>query len=811
MSKQSSAQTTRTAISSLSVGDIGFIELLQVASRHWLLLAGGLLLGWGAAVAYYFLAPAQYESTAQILVMRKDPRLATGGVQGAREEESKVSEDLLATHMQVVQSKRIVFQSLERDGLDQLASIHAQLSTDETPTDYVIDNLLVSRGGTGQAKSAHVLNIAFRHSSDEECRRIVHSIVQTYQSFLAEKFQDVNKEAAELIDRAQNQLRDELRIAEANYQTFREKTPLLFNGDQVTNIHRARYDQIQQELSDLEVMSTEARSRLEVVERAVREQEINGATNLERLALIDEKNTQRIGILVSVDKGEADTAEFQSRQPERMASANAEYSELLALLAKERTLLEDYGPNHPEVKNTRQQISLTQQFLAEKAERMGDVPKEELLNPKELVDAYVQVLRHDVLSLDGRRRELEQLAAKEESEAKLLVSLELAGETLRKDMSRKQELFDAVVDRLREINLAKDYGGFINEIIAQPELGVKVTPHLLICLAVGTFFGLVLGSSGAALAEVRDRSFRSPEEIGATLRLSILSHIPELRMLSDSKLAATISATGSQLEPTLLAFHRPKSREAEVFRGLRTSLFFSAHAKNVKVIQCTSANQGDGKTTMIANLAVSFAQSGKRVLLVDCDLRRPRIHTMFGLSNEIGLSGVVSGESEPWDAVQATEAANLWVLPCGCVPSNPAELLTSEMFEKFLALARERYDYVLLDTPPVLAVADPCIVAPRVEGVMLVVRVSNDTRPQVVRAKDMLESVGATMIGTIVNATGAGAHFGSRRYGYGRQYGYGYGYGEGSANDYYSTDSGPGKPGKVLVTTPSPTESEHVL
>jgi succinoglycan biosynthesis transport protein ExoP len=148
----------------------------------------------------------------------------------------------------------------------------------------------------------------------------------------------------------------------------------------------------------------------------------------------------------------------------------------------------------------------------------------------------------------------------------------------------------------------------------------------------------------------------------------------------------------------------------------------------------------------------------------------------------------VIGEAEPWDVVQATEAENLWVLPCGPVPNNPAELLTSTSFEEFLDMARSRYDYVLLDTPPVLAVADPCIVAPRVDGVIMVVRVSKDTRPQAIRAKELLESVGAGMIGTIVNASEASAYFGSKRFGYGQQYGYGYGYGNASAADYYTAD-----------------------
>ena len=642
MSKVSQPSAGNSSSStSFSVGDVGFQDVWEISRRHWLLLASALFVGWGLSVAYFLIAPPNYESTAQVLVMRKDPKLATTGAQSAREDEAKVSEDLLATHMQIVQSKRIVSTSLQRDGLDQLPSILEKLGKDETPTDYVIDKLLVSRGGTGQAKTAHVLNIAFRHSSDQECQEIVNAIMRTYQEFLAEKFQDVNKEAAELIVKAQTDLGGELEKSEAAYQAFREKVPLLFNGDRVTNIHRVRYDQIQQELSNLQIQSTEAKSRLELVEAALQEMEQSGGTDLERLALIDEKNAQRVGILVTVDRGQADTAEFQSRQPERMAGATAEFSALLTLMAKEKTLLEDYGAEHPEVKNTRQQIALMQNFLTKKADGIGFVEKETMLNAKDLVNAYVMLLRHDVQSLGRRELELASLAAKEEVEAKTLVSFELDGETLRKDVTRQQELYDAVVDRLRDINLAKDYGGFITEMIAAAELGEKVSPKLLICLALGTFAGLVLGGGGVALAEFRDRSFHTPEEIGAALELAILSHMPELRMLKDSQLAAAIAATGSTLEPTLLA------------------------------------------------------------------------------------------------------------------------------------------------------VADPCIVAPRVDGVVLVVRVSKDSRPQAVRAKEMLDSIGANVIGTIVNASEAGAQFGSKRYGYGDQYGYGYGYGKGTVGDYYTTDEQP--------------------
>lgn len=748
-----------------------------------------MLLGIVAGVAYYLLTAPTYESSAQVLVMRKDPRLATTRNQPSNDSESKVSEDLLATHMQLVQSRRMVDEALTQNQLDQLPSITEQLSENLTAKEYVIKNLFVTRGGVAQAKNAHVLNIAFRHKSDVDCQRVLTALVDRYQQFLAEKFQDVNSEAADLIAKAQVDLAKELEDSEGEYRQFREKSPLFWNGEQSQNIHRQEYDQVQAEISALRLKSTEAVSRLELTELLLEEMEARGASALERMALIDEKNAERLGILISVDQGKAQSAQFMASMPDRTAGANAEYSDLLKLMVAERTLLQDYGPEHPQVKTVREQIKQTRDFLTIKNKALGIVEEENILDPKEVVNTYVKILRYDMTADERRMQQLEELAGKAEEAAKGLVSDELEGERLRKAVARQQELYDAVVDRLREINLAKDYGGFINEVIAPVELGEKIWPSLPVVLALGMAVGLVLGCAGAVVGESTDRSFRNAEEIHHSLGLPILTHIPNLMV--PKKRPAAAAANGAALDSTLRTFYFPKSREAEVFRGLRTNLFFSGDGKRLQVIECTSPNQGDGKSTLAANLAVSIAQTGRKVLIVDCDMRRPRLHDMFALTNTAGLADIIGGEMEPWDVIQTTEVENLSALPCGHVPDNPAELLTVPAFENFIALCRDRYEYIILDCPPVLAVADPCIVAPRVDGVVLAVRISKDSRPQTLRAKQLLAEVGAPVLGVVVNCCDNGTHYG--KYGYGDSssagmgYGYGYGYGnrDENSNKYY--------------------------
>jgi len=761
--------------------DLSYLNVWQVLRRRWILMVLWLTVGWGAAVAYWRFTPPMYESSVQVLVMRKNPSLPTSGVQHSAELESKISEDLLATHMQIVQSRRIVAQALERNGLDQLPSIQKAAGREESPAEYVIKQLDVTRGGGGQAKSAHVLNIAFRHTSDVDAQQVVEAIAQRYRDFLSEQFQDVNKEAASLIARAREDLEKELETAEAAYLASRKNTPLLWNGEQSTNIHRVRYEQIQAELSNVRLQASQSKAQLETVQAQLAAIEGGEATTLERLALIDETSLTRVGAFADIYQGKAQTAEFLAQQPARLQGARVEYEALLTLLTKEKTLMEDFGANHPEVISTRHQIDVVRSFINEREGQMQVGEEDNLLDPELLLDGYVRLLENNLATLTRRENELELLATQEEQAAKTLVAFELEDQTLRKQIDRKRELYDTVVERLGEINLAGDYGGFINEVIAPAEIGEEVWPKLPLCLALGAFMGLLLGSSSAVISELRDRSFHSPEEVIQTLDLPLLAQLHDLR--PSKRKMSTIA--GTALAEEISAFHRRHSREAEAFRSLRTSLFFMAQKQDMKVIACTSPNQGDGKSTLVANLAVSIAQAGRRVLVIDCDLRRPRVHTLFGLSNSVGLSDVLTGAVEPWETVQTTDVNNLWVLPCGSIPGDPAEMLESPAFREFLHLARERYDIVLLDTAPVLAVSDPCIVAPQADGVLLVLRVSRDSRPQAMYSKEALQGIGAEVVGVVINGWDAGKEFNSGEYAY-------YGRHD-EENGYYRPDDAPVK------------------
>ncbi|MTI46822.1 CpsD/CapB family tyrosine-protein kinase [Sporosalibacterium faouarense] len=195
----------------------------------------------------------------------------------------------------------------------------------------------------------------------------------------------------------------------------------------------------------------------------------------------------------------------------------------------------------------------------------------------------------------------------------------------------------------------------------------------------------------------------------------------------------------------------PKSPTAEAYRTLRTNIQFSNIDKEVNTIAVTSSGPSEGKSTTTANLAVTMAQTGKKVLLIDCDLRKPRIHELFGLSNLRGLTNILTEDIELEQAIQNTETDNLEILSSGIIPPNPSEILGSQKMEKFLNKLKESYDVILLDTPPVNLVTDAAVLANKVDGTILVCAVGQASIEEAKNSKALLEKVNANILGVVLN------------------------------------------------------------
>jgi capsular exopolysaccharide synthesis family protein len=755
------SQAQAALLASARTASLGFDEVHRFLRRQWIRISLGVGLGVGLAIIYWQMVPRRYESVAEVLVMKKDASLPVKDLGRSNMAEATVTEDLMATHIKIVQSQKVVAEALKHDNLMDLPSIQAALGRKDTPAEYVLDNLTVRRGGTGQAKNAHILYIAFVHSSPEDAQLVVNAVVSAYRRFLQDKFQDVSLEAAKLISDAEKQLYQQVTEAEEKYKKFRQSVPILWKGDESTNPYRDKYTQFQQELAAVQLKAAETDGRLLAVQDALRDIEDvdDSDSNISRLAVIDEASAPRIALLLSVDK-------TKDTSPEAIQAAVLKFNTLLKLKTEYESLKGEMGAAHPTMQAMRTQIQTIEQELKQSDTSLGTGPGLELVTAKSVVTTYMDFLKNDLAALKIREGKLLILSDAAERSAKTLVSFELDGEILRKDVERRKELYDAVVERLGEINLAKDYGGYVNEVIVEPEVGSMVWPRLSICMMLGIVLGSMVGLAGAAWAEYRDVSFRSPADIKESLNLPLVAHIPQF---SDEHQPSE-DDDQQAISRSLVCFHAPSSVESEAFRVLRTHVLISCKQGSGTIVQLTSANQGDGKSTMIANLAINIAQAGRRVLLVDCDLRRPRINNLFSVEAPKGLSTILSGETKIHEALFTTEVPNLVVLPCGASPGNPSELLESEAFGQFIQGSRQKFDVILLDTPPVLPVADPCIVARHSDFVLLTVRLGKDNRSQTARAIELLSEAGANLMGVVVNGVQPSSHYGYE-YGY---YGYTY-------------------------------------
>lgn len=204
------------------------------------------------------------------------------------------------------------------------------------------------------------------------------------------------------------------------------------------------------------------------------------------------------------------------------------------------------------------------------------------------------------------------------------------------------------------------------------------------------------------------------------------------------------------ISPMVITHHDPGAIASEAFRVLRTNLQFMGLDKPVKTILITSATPGEGKTTTAINLAIAFAQTGAKVLLVDADLRRPTVAKVLGLENWKGLTSALLTQDEPEEFLAQTQINGLSVLTSGPLPPNPAELVGSGRMERLLQHLAEQFDVVIVDTPPVLAVTDACVLAPKVDGVLMVVRSGKVEREKAVRAKEALTAVKANLLGAVL-------------------------------------------------------------
>ena len=426
------------------------------------------------------------------------------------------------------------------------------------------------------------------------------------------------------------------------------------------------------------------------------------------------------------------------------------------------TALQVYAEKHPSVTSL---VSEIESLAAKLRQNTGELERMELGEGK---------IRFPILTEPHLNSE--SLTAVETDLQNLKLILE-------QEVQTNREMYNSIFKKLQEVELSSGTKSWLEAKILEPATvpGAPVSPNkrmnFLLALVVGAFIGISL----IFFLEYLDSSIRSLDDFRAYLKIFPLGMVPHVDHDDDKEAQLLTGSSRSywNTNDATLPLH-----VAEAYRIIRTNLAFGVRDSATKILQVTSAVKGEGKTTTVCNLGISMAQNGMKTLLVDADMRRPSLHHILGLGdNAKGLSSILSqtNGSEDWlGLIRSTPISNLFCLPSGEIPPNPAELLSSSRMHTFLNELKEHFDIVLIDSPPVISVADAPIIASFVEGTLFVTRAGLIPRNLCQRAKHALETVNSRVIGGILNSVTSQ----QQSYYYGNYYGYGY-----QSYSYYGDDT----------------------
>tara|TARA_R100000789_G_scaffold88789_2_gene85644 strand:+ start:5178 stop:7520 length:2343 start_codon:yes stop_codon:yes gene_type:complete len=709
------------------------IDLVKLALKNVVTLGIAAAAGIGLGIFAYKILGPKYTASSQILVKLKSPI-------EIREEGNRIIAGERSAHVEIIRSPKVVERAVRDSQLDQLAT----LAGSEEPARDIIDSLKVSRTAGEDHHQLNILNLQYTTSKSKDATAILNGVIKAYDDYLKDDARKNHAELQTLLEQINNDLSPRLAAKTKEYHEFRRNAPLVWKApagadkgpNNVTNIHHQRVDAIATERVKVELLYEEISSRLSTLKSAIERGESHEALMLLVKTFLQKDQTSNSQTVVS---GATERQQLDSQ--------------LIPLLLEEQAALKRYGSGHPDVINVRKRIDLVKSYYRQ----MGiDLPtmttkvnpatgESELVTGNDPIATYVVALEQQQAELKNRIGELQKLFDRSADQAKDFAQYEEREQTLSDELKRIKSLHDIVANRVEVLSLAPDEGYQLTQISpsrAEPDIKhvIKIVGGCLVMTLMSTYAFLFL-------REMRDTSVKSLADLRAIVDTPILGTLPSIANPAKNLQAAR--ETG--LAPMLYYYHDPGSPEAEACRSVRATFFVRAADVDAHIIQFTSSEPGDGKTTTISNLAISIAQAGKRVLLIDADLRKPMVHQLFGMREDIGLSECLSGEIEMANAVQDSGIENLHILSAGAIPAKPAELLSSSKLHYLLGQAKRDYDFVLVDSPPVLAVSDPCITAQSVDTVMLIVRLHKNRRPSVKRALEMFEAHEIPLLGVIAN------------------------------------------------------------
>jgi len=673
--------------------------------RAWTIATATLIVAVLTIIHAFRMIPV-YRATASIEIEANYPQLQT--LNDLYHQAPSEDWSFMATQMEVLRSDNLAWQTLEQAGLDH--SLESSGSRDAPPGAAVqmaalkkatIIQNFKERLQVETLKDSRIVEVSFESNDPEQAARIANGLVNNYIEFNYREKYDFTHQASGWMEQQLEDLRTKVERSQQALVDYERRNTIINLGDK-GSINEERLQELNKEFAAAQSDRVQKQSLYETVKN----------------------NEEQIGIIA---------------QNELLQKLEEKYNDLKASYAD---ALNEYGPNFPKVVRLRGQLH-EMQTLMDNARKQA-----------------MDKVYNDLLAAQTREKLLAAAVAKEKEGVTDLNQRMIEHNILKREFDTNQQLYENLLQRLKDATLSASFQATNIHVIDRATPPMRpIRPNKPRNILAGLLVGLILGVTLAFAQEAFDSSVRTTEEAERLINAPALAVIPAERHRTQKKqlparrpLGPTLSASSASDGVGLAVLKRPSSPMAESFRSLRTSVLLSTVPHPPQSLLVTSAQVGEGKTSTTTNLAISFAQRGGPVLVVDADLRRPTIAKSLGVSNERGLSSFLTGAHTLNEVlVQYERIPNLWVLPAGPRPPDPAELLSSQVMQVTLKELTQRFTQIIIDSPPLLLVTDGVVLSAIVDGVILVVASGATARGALARAHKILENSGSRVLGVVLN------------------------------------------------------------
>lgn len=388
-------------------------------------------------------------------------------------------------------------------------------------------------------------------------------------------------------------------------------------------------------------------------------------------------------------------------------------------------LSKKYGQKHPQMVAIRAELKTLQKRKGYEVKRV------------------VNSLNNEYQVARAREESMKAALAKQRKESLDLNQKAIEYGVLQREVESARQMYQLLINRFKETSLTEDMKTGNIRILDRAEVSKSpVKPRKQRNILMAVLFGLAGGLGLAFFLEYLDNTIKDPEDIKRYLNIPYLGPVPVI---------APNDNQGKDVPPEMVVLNSPKSTASEAYRGIRTGILFSSAESEPQVIMVTSAGPQEGKTITSSNLAITMAQSGNKVVLLDCDMRRPRVNKLFGISRNRGMTNLLVEKTDLKLTVFNTSIPNLHVIPSGPIPPNPSEILGSRRMEELIEVLRKNFTRIIIDTPPITAVTDATLLGKLSDGVVLVVRANRTVRDMAKTGLEQLRAVGAKLLGVVLN------------------------------------------------------------